>query len=331
LDYSQALYSLVKNAAGCLKAKAGSIRLLDKTGKKLEVAVAFGLSKNYLKKGPVEIEKSPIDKSALTGKIVQILDAAKDKRFQYPKEAKKEKIKSVLCILLKSKERPLGVLRVYTNKEHVFTKEEIAFVSTLANQGAAVIKNAQVYKRLKAINEIAKTITSQLDIHKVLDVICKSAVSDMAAKGASIMLIAPSARQLETAATYGLSKDFITKGPVNIDKSISDCLKGSILIIENIENDSRIQYPQALKKEGIKSIICVPFKIKGTAIGTLRIYTAYRYKLDKEDAEFINILADFSAVAIQNARLFEHIKSDYDSLSNDVWKWYDWGNRSPRI
>lgn len=164
LDYNEALSSLVKNAAHCLNAKASSIRLIDKTGKILEIAATYGLSRRYLRKGPVEIARSPIDKRVLQGKIVQIKDVTKDQLFQYPREAKKEGIKSVLCLPLKCRERLLAVLRIYSDKERVFSDEEITIVSTFASQGAAVIKNAQRYQRLKSLSALGKTITSQLEI-----------------------------------------------------------------------------------------------------------------------------------------------------------------------
>ena len=330
-DYKEALHSLVKNAADCLKAKAASIRLLDRAGNALEIAAAFGLSKAYLKKGPVEVSKSPIDKLALDGKIVKIKDAAKDGRLQYPDEAKREGIKSVLCLPLRCRERLLGVLRIYTEKERVFSEEDIAFATTLAFQGATVLRNAQKYERLKRLYEIGKTITSQLDIEKVLYIICENAATDMSAKGASILLIARKTNQLELRASFGLSEQFVHKGPIKIDKSISDCLSGKEVIIEDPESDKRLQYPEAVKKEGIESIICVPVRMKDRVIGTLRIYTAYRYKTIQEDLEFLDILADFGGVAIENARLYEHVRKEYEDLSKDVWKWYSWGERQPRI
>jgi signal transduction protein with GAF and PtsI domain len=62
VEYSKVLSSLVENAAACLNAKASSVRLLDRTGQTLEIAAVHGLSKTYLKKGPVDVAKSPIDK-----------------------------------------------------------------------------------------------------------------------------------------------------------------------------------------------------------------------------------------------------------------------------
>jgi GAF domain-containing protein len=64
-------------------------------------------------KGSVEISKSPIDREALQSIPVQIEDITRDRRFQYPKEAKKEGIRTILCVPLEFKNRLLGVLRIY--------------------------------------------------------------------------------------------------------------------------------------------------------------------------------------------------------------------------
>jgi len=331
LDYHEALLSLVRNVTQCLHAKASSVRLLDRSGKALRVAAVFGLSQSYVAKGSVEMEKSPIDKLALKGKVVQVRDVSKNKLLQYPQEAKREGIKSLLCIPLEYQKQLLGVLRIYTDKERVFSHDEIAFVTTVATQGAAVIKNAQRYGRLKSLNAIGKTITSQLEITKILDSVCQNASDNMSAKGASILLINKDTGQLEIVATYGLSSSFIQKGPIKADKSLAGCFKGKIVVIKDTSKDKRIQYPEAAQKEGVASIICLPLRSKDRTIGALRVYTAYEYRLHQEDLEFLGALADFGAVAIENARLYEHIKRDYEDLTKDVWKWYGWGDRQPRI
>jgi len=103
------------------------------------------------------------------------------------------------------------------------------------------------------------------------------------------------------------------------------------VVIKDTSKDKRIQYPEAAQKEGVASIICLPLRSKDRTIGALRVYTAYEYRLHQEDLEFLGALADFGAVAIENARLYEHIKRDYEDLTKDVWKWYGWGDRQPRI
>ncbi|MCL5986156.1 MAG: GAF domain-containing protein [Actinobacteria bacterium] len=331
LNYTEALTLLVKNAAKYIGAKASSIRMLDKTGTALEIVATYGLSKTYLEKGPVEVGKSAIDKMALAGEIVQIKDVSRDERVQYPEEAEREGIKSVLFLPLKYKGRAIGVLRIYMQNEHEFSKSEVDFISAIATQGAIAIKNAQRYNRLKSFYEIGKTITSELKLPKVLELICQSAANDLKAIGASIMMLDTESGTLSAVSSVGLRESFLKKGPVEVDKSIKSCLEGNPVVIEDTATDKRIQYPDQVGKEGIKSIICVPLKLKEKVIGMLRVYTGYRYKEDEEDIEFLSILADFGTVAVENARLYEHVEKEYEELTRDVWKWYDWGERAPRI
>jgi GAF domain-containing protein len=262
---------------------------------------------------------------------VQIKNVAKDKRFQYSREAKKEGIKSVVCVPLKCRERLLGVLRVYTDEERVFDEEEITFVRTLALQGASAIRNSQRYQRLKNLNIIGKALTSQLKSKKIPFLICQSAAEEMYARGASIMLINRETKQLEIMASYGLSEEFVGKGPVEADKSISECLKGKDIVIVDAAKDKTVQYPKAIKKEKIKSIICIPLKLRDKVVGALRVYSGYTYRANAEDMQFLGTLADFGVTALENARLYEHIKRDYRELTRDVWKWYGWGEHPPRV
>ena len=331
VEYGKVLSSLVENAARCLNAKASSVRLIDTSGRILEIAAVHGLSKTYLKKGPIEVAKSPIDRHALQGKTVQVRDVTKDKRFQYAKEAKKEGVKSVICVPLQCEERLLGVLRIYTKDERVFNEEEVTFIRTLALQGAAAIRHSQRHQRLKNLNLISKALTSQLRTKKIPYLICQCAAEEMYAKGASLMLINEQTRQFEIVDCFGLSEEFISKGPIEADVSIKECLKGKDVVITDAIKDKRIQYPKAIKKEGIKSIICIPLKLRDKVIGALRVYTGYSYRPNTEDMEFLGTLADFGVTAMENARLYEHIRRNYEDLTRDVWKWYGWGEHPPRV
>jgi signal transduction protein with GAF and PtsI domain len=329
LSLEEALDSIVRSARTGISAKAASIRLLDERGENLRIMAAEGLSKKYLEKGPVKLTQSPIDREALSGRAVAILDATRDKKFQYPQEAKREGIKSVLCVPLKAKTRPLGVLRVYTSRIHQFTKEEIDYLFTLASQGGVVIRNAQLYSKLRALYEVGKLITSSLDLPRVLDLIVKNAAAAMGVKGASILLLDRKKKTLEVSATYGLSETYLKKGPISADKSITDCLRGRVVSITDVLRDKRIQYPRAALKEGISSLLCVPLRLKDEIIGVLRIYAAKQEKFLRDEIEFLSVLADFGAVAIENATLYRKIKVDYDDLVKEVWRWYDWGNQPP--
>jgi len=152
LDLNEVLDLVVKNAARLMNVKAASIRLLDEKGLQLNISAAFGLSDSYLKKGTVAVDKSLLDKEALSGDTVVIKDATTDPRFQYPEQARKEGICSVLCMPLVVKEKSIGVIRLYTSSIYDFSEKEISFLKALASQSAIAIENAKTYNELEEIN-----------------------------------------------------------------------------------------------------------------------------------------------------------------------------------
>jgi signal transduction histidine kinase len=153
LDFKETLELIAENGARLMGMKACFIRLFDDSGKKLYIGGSYGLSEDYINKGPVEIDKSLIDKETLAGVVVQVLEVAEDPRFQYREEAKKEGLRSVLCVPVSAGSRVLGVIRVYTDHPHHFSEREQQLLLNLANLGATAIENARSYSDLKALNE----------------------------------------------------------------------------------------------------------------------------------------------------------------------------------
>jgi hypothetical protein len=72
--------------------RACSIRLLDKTGARLNVAAVYGLSDAYVKKGDLVLEQNPLAREVIAGKTIIVNDVATDTRLQYPQEALAEGI-----------------------------------------------------------------------------------------------------------------------------------------------------------------------------------------------------------------------------------------------
>lgn len=72
LDVTKVLEEIVKSVALAVDAKASSIRLLDSRKKALIMGASYGLSKGYLRKGPVLIKESGLDQKAMTGQLIWI-------------------------------------------------------------------------------------------------------------------------------------------------------------------------------------------------------------------------------------------------------------------
>lgn len=141
--------------------KAASVRLLDKSGKRLELVAAHGLSERYLSKGAVLVAKSPIDQKLLAGESVALYNVAEEPGFQYRAEAEAEGIRSVLAVPLKVKERIVGVMRVYSARPRPFTSVGVKFLQSVAGLVAVAIENARLYEALQQRYEGLKSDVSE--------------------------------------------------------------------------------------------------------------------------------------------------------------------------
>jgi len=145
LEVKEILHAMTADLAKSLGGvKGASIRLLDEAEETLELVAAFGLSKKYLQKGPVSAQKS-IAQAMKNGNPVIILNAATDRRVQYRAMNREEGIVSILAVPIKTKEKVIGVLRLYTKAVRHFTAEEIKLVTALAYLGGLAIQNASLY------------------------------------------------------------------------------------------------------------------------------------------------------------------------------------------
>jgi len=97
-----------------------------------------------------------VDMAALEGWAVQVPDVSNSSAFQFPEEAGREGIRSVLCAPLLVRGRALGVLRLYSAESRTFTADEETFLTALASQGAIAIDNACAFRRLEEL-ESAKS------------------------------------------------------------------------------------------------------------------------------------------------------------------------------
>jgi GAF domain-containing protein len=172
-----------------------------------------------------------------------------------------------------------------------------------------------------ALYQTALTISSSLELDQVLQSVVKSITEAMEVKACAVRLLDPRTGQLQFNAGYGLSSDYLAKGPVDVEHSPidSEALRGAPVIIPDVAEDSRFQYKEAARREGIVSVLCVPLEVHGKAIGVMRVYTSQPCTFHEDDIQFLTVLASLSALAIENASLYDSLKRSYDGVMDVLW------------
>src|SRR5256885_8146202 len=173
------------------------------------------------------------------------------------------------------------------------------------NSNAAGPPNRTHKDYYTALYHAALTISSSLELSQVLQSVVTSITEAMQVKACVLRLLDPSNGQLRLSAVYGLSSEYLAKGPVSVTDSPidSEALQGSPVFVADASTDPRFQYKEAARQEGLVSILCVPLEVHGEAIGIMRVYTNKPTDFHQDDIQFLSVLASLAALGIENARL----------------------------
>ena len=162
--------------------------------------------------------------------------------------------------------------------------------------------------------KVTRAISHSRDPEEVVLMTVESVKTALDVKGCTVFLLNRKTDELEVAASYGLSDEYINKGAVSALRSIARSLEDGPTAVYDVSDDPRIQYPEAAKKEGIASILSVPIVVTGRLIGALRIYTPEHWEFTLEDVNFVQAMAQIAGMAIEMARQYKGLKDSIEIL-----------------
>jgi GAF domain-containing protein len=166
----------------------------------------------------------------------------------------------------------------------------------------------------EAILKITKAIAMSRDPEEVTLLIVESVKTTLDAKGCALLLFNRKTDELELAAYYGLSEEYVNKGPLSAMYSIASSLRDGPVLINDVMDDPRIQYPEEAKKEGISSILSVPIIVRQNPIGALRVYSAEPWEANLGQVNLVQAVAQIAGMALEMSRLYKGLKDSIEIL-----------------
>ena len=149
-------------------------------------------------------------------------------------------------------------------------------------------------------NHLAQLLTASLDI-----------------KGCAFFVLNGVTEELEILASFGLSAKYLTKGPLNMPKSINETFQGTPVVIANIEKASKtLQYPEEARKEGIAAIISLPIVHLGDVVGVLRLYHFEPWQVSDQDLESLQVLCGVIGLAMIYTRFHNAVHAMAEILGH---------------
>lgn len=155
---------LTQLLVAALDIKGCAIFVLSPDTNELEILSSFGLTPKYLTKGHLLADKSIA--ANLKGQPVVVSDVSKDESIQYPEEAKKEGIASIISLPIVFSNEVLGALRLYHRVIWDISDQDLDSLHLLAE----TIGLAMTYTRLfNAVTTITEVISMALPANALND------------------------------------------------------------------------------------------------------------------------------------------------------------------
>ncbi|MBI3931296.1 MAG: GAF domain-containing protein [Chloroflexi bacterium] len=173
----------------------------------------------------------------------------------------------------------------------------------------------------QSLSEMTAVLNSTRAPEDVLRSIVEGVARAMAAKGCSLLLLTPDRKNLLQTTNYGLGDQYIKKGPIFTDKMIAEVLAGRPTAVENVTKDNRVRNQEQAKKEGVVSLLSVPVMLRGEVLGMMVVYTAQPHHFSEDAIRFVSAVANLGAICLENARLYDSAKKDYDALRLEIAEW----------
>ena len=140
-------------------------------------------------------------------------------------------------------------------------------------------------------------------------------------KGCTIFALNLETEELEILASFGLSLNYLNKGPILKAKSIRNTIKGQTIVIKDTSNTTMLQYPDNAREEGIRAIVSLPIKFYGKVIGSLRLYHDAEWDISERDLDSLLLLAENIGLAMTYTRLLNAMQAVKDTVNevHSVW------------
>jgi GAF domain-containing protein len=156
---------------------------------------------------------------------------------------------------------------------------------------------------------ISRALAGNLKKQEILDLIVSTAIQSLNGRGACLFLDNREPAGMAPAAQQGLSPEYLAAATENAGGLMTDELvKNGFTAISDVAEDQGTINLDALKKEGVGAVLAVPVMIHRDRVGVLVLYAPAPRKFNAEEIAFVTALADQGGIAIDRARLIEHIR-----------------------
>jgi diguanylate cyclase (GGDEF)-like protein len=170
---------------------------------------------------------------------------------------------------------------------------------------------SQTKSELAILHDVAKALTSSLNLDSVLQTIMDKMAAYFRPDTWSLLMTDDEHHELYFAIAIGDASESLKSVRLRIGEGIAGWVAkhGEPLVVPDVSKDERFASRiDQMTQWKTRSILCVPLSSKGKILGVIQLINVDMSSFGKDQFMLLQALADYAAIAIDNARAVEKIQ-----------------------
>lgn len=329
LDPSDLLAKLARHMTDALGVTSTNITSIDLASDTMQVMAEYWNAEA----APAEVHSdlgriypngdyATIMRSMIAGQAVILHEDSPDMTPIEQAQFAEYQVKSMMFVPIMSRAKLLGTVEIWeSRRQREYTQSEVRLALAMAGHAATIIENSTLFSltrrreiELGAMLTIARAVSSSLQLSDVLKQAATTLARLMRVDFCSLSDYLPGQEKIVTTALFSAEEDVSGAGDLGVEFSLADYPATHRVLLTGEPLLTRLDDPHAdpaelqqLRRDGMFSSLLIPLRLRGQSLGLAELFCSNPQRIfQPEELQFARGLADQVAVAIDNARLYEH-------------------------
>jgi sigma-B regulation protein RsbU (phosphoserine phosphatase) len=318
LDLTELLHKIPELIARLTKFHAFAVYLLDPARNELSIAYAVGYPDERARTLRLKVGHGLVGAAVAEGQPVLVNDVHADPRYVEAVPGSNAE----LVVPLRRKGRVIGALNLLSDTPGQFTETDEAILRQFGAHVAVAIENAKLFEKerehtstLETLSDVAREFGSILNLEELLTRIVHLTRRVIDYRTFGILLLNEETQELEmkVAVRYG---DTTTAPHVHVGSGLVGyaALHKKAVLVPDVSVDPR--YINVV--DDARSELVIPLLLKDRCLGVFDLESPELDAFNKSHVEILTLLASQAAVAIENARLYQTIRTNEIRLEKEI-------------
>jgi signal transduction histidine kinase len=339
-DLEPVFHAMLENATRICEAKFSTLMLAE--GDAFRLGAVHNAPKAFadvLQRGPVRPNPHiTFGRAVATKRVAQTADITIEQPYLEGDPlavaaAELGGYRTVLAVPMLKESEIIGALVFFRQEVRPFDDKQIALVQNFAAQAVIAIENARLLNELRrrteelgrsvgelrALGEVSQAVNSTLDLQTVLSTIVAKAVQLSATEAGAIYVFDDLQRQFHLRATYGMDQELIdtlTRQHIGMNEPNVAIVfaEREPLQIADLKVGAPSAVNEIILRAGFRALLVAPLLRGKEIVGLLVVRRRAPGAFAQNTIDLIKTFAAQSAVAIENARLFQNVETSLENL-----------------